>query len=96
MTIADTHADTPAVIVDANHEVAPHERPRPYRIFGEVVYGRVLTCTRCKTTVEVFEACQGATTPEEHDWIDPAEYVCGRCLDPEAEAITLAEGMLDG
>ena len=87
MTTTDPASLAPVDELDT--PVAPHERQRPYRLFGEVIYGRVLVCTRCKTSGEVYEACEGATTPEEHDWIDPAEYVCGRCLDPEAELLPI-------
>lgn len=43
--------------------------------------GRVLTCTVCRWNVQVFEAAQGATSDLEHQWIVPADYVCGKCLE---------------
>lgn len=51
-------------------------------------YERNLACTRCDVLVAVFEACTGAASDAGHEWIDPARFVCARCL----EAIPQAEG----
>jgi hypothetical protein len=37
--------------------------------------GRLLTCTRCRERVRVYEP-QG-------EWIDPDLYVCGTCRPPD-------------
>ena len=41
--------------------------------------GRMLVCTRCGDDRDVMEAAQGARTDEEHQYLDPATYVCGQC-----------------
>lgn len=46
-----------------------------------VVYGRLLTCTRCHQDVDVIEL----PAP----WIDANEYVCGQCLTPAVQLPTL-------
>lgn len=43
------------------------------------VVGRTLQCTRCHRTLDVLEAADGATTADEHRWIDPSDYLCGDC-----------------
>lgn len=45
------------------------------------VVGRLLVCTKCGAAVDVLEAAVGASTDDEHRWIDPAAFVCGGCLD---------------
>jgi hypothetical protein len=44
------------------------------------VHGRLLICTRCNEPVEVHELVldENLTAAE---WINPDEYVCGRCLE---------------
>lgn len=42
-------------------------------------YERLLACTRCGTLCRLFEAVHGARTPEEHQHIDAAEFVCWEC-----------------
>lgn len=44
-------------------------------------YERHLFCTRCDTLIAVFEAAQGATSVEEHQFIDPLKFVCSWCLE---------------
>jgi hypothetical protein len=49
---------------------------------------RALMCGRCRSSVEVFEAVQGAKTAAEHLFIDPSSFVCGGCLERSGEAVT--------
>lgn len=41
--------------------------------------GRLMTCTRCGALWDVLEAAQGARTPQEHEWVDPATFECADC-----------------
>lgn len=41
---------------------------------------RTLVCGECLARVQVFEAAVGARTLEEHQFLDPASFVCGGCL----------------
>lgn len=43
-------------------------------------YERPLTCTDCGELVSVFEAATGARIEDDHRFLDPDAYVCGRCL----------------
>lgn len=54
-------------------------------MIGPPVIGRVLVCTRCRRSVEVLEAAQGARTDEEHRHLDAESYVCGECLSGAGE-----------
>lgn len=52
---------------------------------GEKVIGRVLVCQKCRRSVDVLEAAQGARTDEEHRHLDAESYVCGECLSGAGE-----------
>lgn len=54
------------------------------------VTGRLLVCTRCSSSVDVLEAAAGATTDAEHRWINPAEFVCGECLEAAGQITRVA------
>lgn len=38
-----------------------------------------------------MEAAQGATTDEEHRFLDPATYVCGTCLEQSGDVRPIGE-----
>lgn len=40
---------------------------------------RVLVCTGCGVSIEVFEAAQGARSDAEHQHLDPSTFVGGVC-----------------
>jgi hypothetical protein len=55
---------------------------------GITLRGRVLVCTRCRSSVEVLEAAHGARTDAEHRFIDPSRFVCGGCLERDGDVVT--------
>lgn len=52
------------------------------------VVGRVLVCIECGSCVDVLEACAGATTDDEHHWMDVDAYTCGTCLEATGATVT--------
>lgn len=50
-----------------------------------VVFGRLLTCTKCKSRVDLIEI----PSP----WIDSNEYVCGECLQPAKATKNIPENI---
>jgi len=52
--------------------------------------GRCLVCIECGAVVDVLEAWDGATSDDEHRWIDPALYTCGECLCSATKATVTA------
>lgn len=59
--------------------LAAMQRPRRTAL-PAADYERPMVCVRCADRVDVFEATLGATSPDEHRWLDPSVYVCGECL----------------
>lgn len=54
------------------------QRNRPPVTLNE--HERLLVCIDCGTPEIVFEAAEGARTPQEHQWLDPTTFKCWDCL----------------
>lgn len=48
-------------------------------------YETIVTCTRCRTVVALFEACSGASSEAEHRWGNHDTFTCAGCLEQAAK-----------